>query len=97
MLESRAVGLLGQVPARLMDQANDAFHLGVLDLFGAVGGSVVVGVQAGVKENRRDPALKEGPVVAAAEQIGHVVVEILLERQAEGALDCSIVRVSEGL
>ena len=97
MLESRAVGLLGQVPARLMDQANDAFQLGVLDLFGAVGGSVVVGVQASVKENRRDPALKEGPVVAAAEQIGHVVVETLLERQAEGVLDCSIVRVSEGL
>ena len=39
VLNSRSVGLLGEVPARLVDQANDTFHLGVLDLFGPVGGS----------------------------------------------------------
>ena len=73
-----------------MDHPHDAGHLVVAEFLGRVALGVVVGVQPGVHEDRGDPAVQEGPLVAAPQQVRGVVVvaEPHVEpRRAVGPLD----------
>src|SRR5262245_23617993 len=65
----RARGCVRQVPARLVDQPRDLLHLRVVDLFRTVVLRVVIGVQSGHETERRNAALQERPLIAAAHQV----------------------------
>ena len=70
----RTRALLGNVPAHLMDEPDNLFHLGIVDLLGTVIRSMVVGVQASVEEQRRNTILEKWPLVAPSHQVRSVVV-----------------------
>src|SRR5215469_1438720 len=77
---------IGDVPARLMDQPRNLFQFHVVDLLGTVVSRVVVGMEAGHEAERRNAALQEWPLVAAAHELRAVVVVALLEFEADALI-----------
>src|SRR5215831_18537967 len=59
---------IGNIPARLVDQARNLLQLHVVNLFGTVVPGVVVGVQARHEAERRHTALQERPLIAPAHE-----------------------------
>ena len=63
-----------EIPGHLVHEPDDPLHLLVFDLFRTVVDCVVVGMESGVEEERRDAGLQEWPLVAAPEQIRNVLL-----------------------
>src|SRR5437870_2222640 len=67
-----------EVPARLVHEPRDLFHLHVVNLFRPVVLRVVVGMQSGHEADGGHSALQKRPLIAAAHEVRAVVVVPLL-------------------
>src|SRR5438105_10859551 len=74
------------VPAHLVHEPRDLFHLHVVDLLGPIVLRVIVRMETGDETHRRDAALENRPLVAAPHQVRAVVVVALFHVESDPAV-----------
>src|SRR5574338_68919 len=82
----RRVRIGGQPPGHPEREPRDLFQLLKIDSAHVVLRRVVIGMEAGRQENRRHLLLQKRPLIAAANQVLGIHVEVLLDREPDACV-----------